>query len=436
MRLHPVLRFIYLLLRLLSGAAVSVFYRRRTVLGREHLHFEGPAIVVSNHPSTLMEPLNVGIHIRQEMFFLANYGLFKHPVSNWILTRLFCIPVKRREDVAEGEARDNDAAFEQSFKHLEKNGVLYIAAEGVSWMHRWVRDFKTGTARIAFGAESRHDWALGVKIIPVGLSYYAPNLFRSEMVIQYGEPMLASDWAAAWQQNPDQAVDDLTAELQRRVTALTIHTRDEEGERLIGHWEEIAHNEKPLPAEVAFRRSQFFTQKHLDDPTLRAKTDLYFHDLSSAGITDAGLAKQTSVRISRWQMAAEAAFLMVGFPLFALGWASWLLPCGLPLLLARRLGLYIGYDATVKVLVGFFTIPLGLWAATTVLRWAGFCQTWPTSLVWLVLVAAGLFAERYMDVWQRTWERWQAGRMARQFPGLVDALTQQRAAIVAQLHQN
>ncbi len=434
MRLHPILRLIYLLLRLLTGAAVSVFYRRRTVLGREHLHFDGPAIVVSNHPSTLMEPLNVGLHIRQEMFFLANYSLFKHPVSNWILTRLFCIPVKRREDVAEGEIRDNDAAFEQSFRHLEKNGVLYIAAEGVSWMHRWVRDFKTGTARIAFGAESRNDWALGVKIIPVGLSYYAPNLFRSDMVIQYGEPLLARDWAAAWQQNPDQAVDDLTAELQRRVTALTIHARDEEGERLIGHWEEIAHNEKPLPPEAAFRRSQVFTQKHLDDATLRTKTDLYFHDLSSAGITDAGLAQQTSVRIARWRVAAEAIFLVVGSPLFALGWASWLLPCGLPWLLVRRLGLYIGYDPTVKALVGFFTFPLGMWAATTMLHWAGFCQTWPTSLVWLVLIAAGFFAEQYMDVWKRTGERWQAGRMARQFPGLVDGLVQQRAAIVAQLH--
>ena len=108
MVLHPILRLIYLLLRLLSAAAVSVFYRRRTVLGREHLRFEGPAIVISNHPSTLMEPLNVGIHVRQEMFFLANYSLFKHPLSSWILTRLFCIPVKRREDVAEGEARDND----------------------------------------------------------------------------------------------------------------------------------------------------------------------------------------------------------------------------------------------------------------------------------------------------------------------------------------
>lgn len=434
MVLHPVLRLIYLLLRLLAGAATSVFYRRYTVLGREHLRFEGPAIVVSNHPSTLMEPLNVGLHIRQEMFFLANYGLFKNPVSNWILTRLFCIPVKRREDVAEGEARDNDAAFEQSFKHLEKKGVLYIAAEGVSWMHRWVRDFKTGTARIAFGAESRNDWGLDVKIIPVGLSYSAPNLFRSEVVIQYGEPVLARDWAAAWRQDPDRAVNDLTDELQRRVTSLSIHARDEEGERHIGQWEELARNERPLAPEAAFRRSQNFTQKHLDDVSLRADTDLYFQDLHSVGQTDAGLEQQSSVRISRWQTAAEGIFLLLGLPLFALGGAVWFLPCWFPWLLAGRLRLYVGYDCTVKVLAGFFTFPVGLWAATTAIRWMGFCQTWPSSLVWIALIAAGLFAERYLDIWQRVRERWQARRVAQQFPAQVEVLTRQRAAIMARLH--
>lgn len=434
MVLHPALRLIYLLLRLMTAAAVGVFYRRRTVLGREHLSFEGPAIVVSNHPSTLMEPLNVGLHIRQEMFFLANYGLFKNPVSNWILTRLFCIPVKRREDVAEGEARDNDAAFEQSFRHLEKKGVLYIAAEGVSWMHRWVRDFKTGTARIAFGAESRNGWGLGVKIVPVGLSYSAPNLFRSHAVIQYGEPVLARDWAAAWQQDPDRAVDDLTAELQRRVTALTIHTRDEEGERHIGHWEEMARNQQPISPEAAFRRSQIFTEKHLDDVPLRASTDLYFQGISSAGLTDSGLAQQSAGRISRWRAAADVVFLTLGFPVFVLGWAAWFLPCWLPWLLARRLNLYIGYDSNVKVLAGFFTLPLGLWAATTVLRWAGFCQNWPPSLVWLALIGAGFFAEQYLDVRQRTVERWQAGRFARLFPAQAEALARQRAAIVSQLY--
>ena len=111
--LHPVLRFIYLFLRFLVWLGVSVFYRHRLVLGREHLRFDGPAIVIANHPSTLLDVLNPALHIRQEMFFLANYGMFRHPVTNWLFRRLYCIPVKRREDVAEGENRNNEDAFKQ-----------------------------------------------------------------------------------------------------------------------------------------------------------------------------------------------------------------------------------------------------------------------------------------------------------------------------------
>jgi 1-acyl-sn-glycerol-3-phosphate acyltransferase len=56
--IHPFLRFIYLFLRVTSWVGISVFYRRRVVLGKENLHFDGPAIVVVNHPSTLMDVLN------------------------------------------------------------------------------------------------------------------------------------------------------------------------------------------------------------------------------------------------------------------------------------------------------------------------------------------------------------------------------------------
>ena len=115
-RLHPVLKAAYFFFRTVSRLGIFVFYRRHLLLGRENLRFDGPAIVIVNHPSTLMDVLNPGIHIHQEMFFLANYSLFKHPVSNWLLRRLFCIPVIRREDVPEGTPRDNTDSFEKSFE--------------------------------------------------------------------------------------------------------------------------------------------------------------------------------------------------------------------------------------------------------------------------------------------------------------------------------
>ncbi len=422
-RLHPLLRLIYLFLRLYAWVGMNVFYRRRTVLGKENLRFDGPAIIISNHPSTLMDVLNVGLHIRQEMFFLANYGLFKHPVSNWLLTRLYCIPVKRREDVAEGEERNNDAAFEMSFRHLEANGLLYIAAEGVSWMNRWVRPFKTGTARIAFGTENRNNWALGVKIVPVGLSYQAANLFRRDMVVHFGKPIDAGDWAAAWQQNPEQAVDDCTVMLEQTVRSLTIDARDEAGEKCIGHWEEMLQNTAPVSGEQTFFRSGQLTATKLDDTGLRAKTETYFSRLQALGLRDAGVQQQsTGMRWSEWLL------LVFGLPFFLAGYLFWLIPCYLPFLLAKKLKLYIGYDSNVKTLAGSLTFGLALgWAPW----FAGVHDQWAAAMVILICIGLGYFTEFYME----RAGKWLAYRRVSKLDAEARyALLEQRQEVLAMLH--
>jgi 1-acyl-sn-glycerol-3-phosphate acyltransferase len=430
-RLHPVLRLIYFLFRLLAWVGTGVFFRKRLVLGAEDFRFDGPAIFVVNHPSTLMDVFNPGLPVRQEMFFLANYGLFKHPVMNWLLTRLFCIPVKRREDVADGEERSNKAAFEQSFQHLEKNGVIFIAAEGTSWMNRWVREFKNGTARISFGVESRNNWNLDLKIIPVGLSYSAANLFRSNVIINCGEAIWPRDWAEAWKQNPSKAVEDFTAELQRRVAALTVNARDEEGEIFVNRLEEMLENEKPSSFKEIFFQLKRIAETQLDTEELRAKTARYFERLQNEKLTDLGI-KSCTAKNASWQTFTDTLLLVLGFLPFAAGYAFWFLPCWLPWFLNKKLDLYIGYSSTVKMAAGLITFPLALWAAH---RFLPGLVGWPGSgwLFVLLAVALGLFAERYTDVARRAWQRLKAGRFAQKEPEKFEALAALRREILEQL---
>lgn len=421
-RLHPLLRLIYLFLRIGVWISVRVFYRRRLVLGREHFRFDGPAIVIINHPSTLMDVLNSAVEIRQEMFFLANYGLFKHPVSNWLLTRLFCIPVKRKEDVADGENRNNDEAFEASYRHLEKGGVLFIAVEGVSWMNRFMRPLKTGAARIALGAEARNGWNLGVKIIPVGMSYSAPHLFRSDVVVQAGAPVQARDWSENWHQNPTSAAGALTQHLENQLKSLTIHTRDEAGEAFITRLEEVLQNENPLPQKAAFERSQRLTQTALDNAELREKTEAYFALLEKHGLSDRGICEVQSTKYE-----VRLAGLVLGFPVFAAAYIFWFLPCYLPWLLNKKMNLYIGYSATVKVVAGMLTFPLALWGWYRLARVGGLEAGW----AWAALsgfVVLGYFVDIYQDWWQG----WQAvRRVRREKPEVVGEVKMQRIKLLA-----
>ncbi|MDZ4678839.1 MAG: 1-acyl-sn-glycerol-3-phosphate acyltransferase [Saprospiraceae bacterium] len=408
--IHPILRLIYAWLRLTTWAGFSVFYRRRLVLGREHLRFDGPAIIVSNHPSTLMDPLNVGLNIRQEMFFLANYGLFKNPISSWILTRLFCIPVKRKEDVAEGEARDNDAAFEASYQHLEKNGVLYIAAEGVSWMDRYVRPFKTGTARIAFGAERRNNWQLGVKIIPVGLSYDAPNLFRSRMTVEYGAPIDPRPWAEKDRENHEQAVDNFTEAIRQRVSALTLDSGSEAGDSFVNQLEMMLRNARlDFSESEAYFFLKDFLVKNMGNEDFKTEVARYSATLEKAGLTDAGVNYQSD-NPKNWGGFLTRAYLFLLIAPFALiGYPFWFLPCWLPSLLCKRLKLYPGYDSNVKMLAGLFTFPLALWGGWELAFWI-----WGSSLwAWValaVLVFCGYGFEAFSDIAQ-IWRERRAARL-------------------------
>ena len=441
------MRFIYLLLRIISRAGIGVFYRSRLVLGRENLKFDGPAIVVSNHPSTLMDPLNAGINIRQEMFFLANYGLFKNPVSNWILTRLFCIPVKRKEDVNEGEARDNDAAFEQSFQHLEKNGVLFIAAEGVSWMNRYVRPFKTGTARIALGAERRNHWQLGVQIIPVGISYDAPRLFRSRTTVEYGAPIDPKPWSEAYLKDPEKTVEDFTALIQSKVAELTLNSGSEAGDVFVDQTEIMLRNSPSgLSKTEAYLSLKAFLVKNMDNAQLKTKVAGYFTAIEKAGLTDAGLFRSQSPPFSVHRAPStvnrepstvnrppstvnRAPSLLLLTPFFLLGYGFWFLPCWLPWLLCKRLNLYPGYDSNVKMLAGLFTFPLALWGGWKV----AFCLLGSSLWAWVAiawLVCCGYLAEVFMDIAKSWREGRAAGAFQKKNPVAWKTLSEKRDEIL------
>lgn len=421
-------RLAYLLLKQIFRLVIRIFYRRRVVLGKAHFRFDGPAIVVVNHPSTLMDVLNAGVEIRQEMFFLANYGLFRHPVANWLLRRMYCIPVMRAEDQRPGEQRDNSAAFEASFQCLERGDVLFIAAEGVSWMNRFIRPLKTGAARIALTAASRNDWVWDVKIIPVGLSYSAPDQFRSEVVVQAGPPVFARQWAADFTADPEGAIEALTAHLEQQLQALTIHTRDEAGEVCIGRLEAIAAQDNPLPLAARFHRSQLFTARFLDDAALRHGVDTYFEVLKENRALDKGIALRSARRPYRATLA-ESALLTLGAPVFLPAIACWFLPCFIPWAVNKSLKLYVGYSAVVKIFFGIITFPLAIWAVyAAALRVSGGVLPALAAVGGMILL--GFFCESYLQLAQNMAARMRAFLLP---PETVGKLNEMRENIARRL---
>ena len=249
--------------------STRLFYRRVEVVNKEVMKEDGPVILVSNHPSTLLDPLNAAVNMPRTIFFLANGGLFKKPFSRWFFSTFYCIPVQRKQDVEEGEELQNENSFAFCDAHLAEGGCLYMAPEGVSFPEQQLRPLKTGMGRIAMSAEKHNDWKLGVKIIPVGLVYSSPMKFRANLLVNIGEPIQVADFQKYTHEDEFNGVRALTAATAKGMNKLLVNAANFEEEQLIMYLEKLAQNEAPLNLAPNFKR----TKKHLETIRLLAKNE-------------------------------------------------------------------------------------------------------------------------------------------------------------------
>jgi glycerol-3-phosphate O-acyltransferase/dihydroxyacetone phosphate acyltransferase len=235
----------YTVVKPLVQVALRVFFRRIEIRHRERLALTGPLLFAGNHPNTLMDPLLVAAHCRQPIAFLAKSTFFKNPVSRAILQSGNSIPIYRRQDTGtedgpatpEQLAAQNEATFGRCYDYLGRGGTIMIFPEGTSVAERRLRPLKTGAARIALGAEARHGFQLGLRVVPIATNYFDPARFRSDVLLNVAPPIVVADYAEAYAQDPVAAADALTDAIQRALERRLVITRDAAEDEFVQHIE-------------------------------------------------------------------------------------------------------------------------------------------------------------------------------------------------------
>jgi 1-acyl-sn-glycerol-3-phosphate acyltransferase len=221
--------------RALRGAlriGVDVYYLEIESTGVEHVPDEGPVIFAANHPNSIMDTFILGSQIDRKVHYLARSGLFANPLVAWLFDRCGVIPLYRRQDDPTQTERNRDS-FERAYELLAEGDCLGIFPEGRNAPERAVLEIKTGTARIALGAESRCGYDLGVKIVPVGLNFSNRDRFLTNVLVRFGEPLDARRWAEAHRDDARAAVRDMTEELEERIRREATHIDDARTLRLV-----------------------------------------------------------------------------------------------------------------------------------------------------------------------------------------------------------
>lgn len=411
------------------------YYGKRTLVNGKLRGYKGPCILVSNHPGTLMDPLNVAVLMRRRVNFLANAGLFGNPFSNWFFSTFYCIKIERYSDTG-GKPLNNKKAFKMAADHLTNDGCLYMAPEGGSHAGRLERQLKTGAARIALNTEEVNNFNLGLVILPFGLNYSNPGQFRSSLLTVIGEPIKVADFKEDWERDQIAAVRKLTAVVKERMEALLIIAADEEEDQLLAKAEDMLQNEEKLAGATLLDRSQRVLAKmqnwRAEQPafylSFKEKIEAYFQKLNEMGILN------ISVKGNR---KVPYVLMFLAAPVYLLGYLIHFLPAYFTKKLSDRLSTDPAWLPTFKVMGGLVIYPLTLavqyWLVSFCLsRFVGFENWWKWAYI-ACIFPTGLVAEWFIDQWVLFRSNLRFRRFSNQRPKESEKLVELRNAVLSEL---
>jgi glycerol-3-phosphate O-acyltransferase / dihydroxyacetone phosphate acyltransferase len=292
-----------------------------------------------------------------------------------------------------------DAAFDRGW-------LIAIYPEGTTHSEAYLRQIKTGAARIALGDEAHLPGRLTV--VPVGLSFEARKRFRGRVLVSFGPPVDVSSYLAAYREKPANALHTLTTVLQHAMERELIHVEHIDPPALAravevlyrGELERELWKERGLhihtfhPSGAITGAVEYFRKQ---DPKrierLWHRILGYQAGLAAYRLRDAAVRSRLEQTAER-QRVARSWQTIVALPLFAYGAALNFLPYYLPGWLAEHTSRRPTDYATTRLLAIVVAVPL-FWALETSL------VGWAASLRWALpffvsLPVGGLVAYRYL----------------------------------------
>ena len=387
-------RLFYSFVRTIVAFALRLFYRVR--MGAPPEEIDGPVIYAGNHPNGLIDPALVFIITRRQVTFLAKAPLFAVPVLGWLLRGLAALPVYRKQDDPSLMKR-NEASLDAAADALVSGRAITLFPEGRSHSEPQLAELKTGVARIAIAARRR---GAQVKIVPVGLTYAEKNRFRSEVLIEIGEPIdVPAD------EGPE-AVQSLTNRIASGLRKVTLNLERWEDLPLIATAEALYALRTGDGARDPERTRAFAEGVRL----LRAEQRVRFESVRKELMSFRRALEVASIRPGdlavTYRPLAVLSFvlrnlilLVVGLPLAAVGLILFALPFYVPRWIASALKPELDVVGTVKFLASLVIAPLWI-ALLTAVAWTVLGLPWAVAAM-LGSIPLALLTRYFLEHWRR-----------------------------------
>lgn len=218
----------YWLLQRYAKLAFRIYYRKIQITGRENIPLNAPVILAPNHQNALMDAMVLVCNTEFQNVFLARADIFKGKLIVRFLTFANMMPIYRIRDGIENVKR-NDEVFLKTL-HVLRNRLnpLILFPEGNHGDKRRLRQLVKGLFRIAFLAQDDFGTNPGVKIVPVGIDYGHYQNFRNTLLVNIGKPVEASEYYAAYAENPVTGINKIKDDYAEVLRKLMIDIKTQE----------------------------------------------------------------------------------------------------------------------------------------------------------------------------------------------------------------
>ncbi len=431
--------------------ALRIYFRRIERFHLERVPVSGPVLFVSNHPNSLTDSFVIGASVPRKVNFIGTVQLFSFKPVKWLLTQCGVIPINRMKDNPKAMRSVADT-FEAVYQVLERGEAVGIFPEGVTYDDSALREVKSGAARMALELENRHGGKIGLRVVPVGLTYSAKQIYRSDALVNFGEPIIAAEFIGAYAERRKECIVKMTDEIERRIQSLIVHipkleeTRVVEGVRrlyfdklLLGNritLEPAAQQAKELL--LAQQIAEVVGRVYLTQPERAAafavKLAFYERWLARLKISDDALelfpqAKKLAGQTAEWTFIA-----IIGASIALYGWLHRLIPYALIKWSVGKFtmeGKRKAQASTTAIAAGLVGFGLCYAIYISVFQWL---FGWPASLWYaLSLPVTGLLAHYYLREVRRLWAAVQTTILLLRAPFAAKRLLAMRAELIGEI---
>lgn len=374
---------LYYLVRPVARFVLRCYYRNIDLTGLEHIPQDAAVVFAANHPTAFIEPCVLACFQARTLWFLARGNLFKNGFYNALLAAVHILPVFRLEDGGYGRLKDNYSTFEACFRALSRGRAIMMLAEGRCTHEKALRPIRKGTARLALGAMQRDTTLREVYVVPVGCNFTDGAGVRGQVMIRFGEPLLASRFMDTYRTNEALAIKDFTLHLRQRLSPLVVQFQDRElaalGEtRLeldralhrVDNRHGVTHDGQQLDRELMLAAATPKTQPKLTDLFQRLRVNR----VSVGAAAGASLATKQPGPFTRWSKALVAVLLLLPqLPLWALGQYFYDVPKHIEFASPVRFAVICGGAFLLyPPLLFLLPLPVSVWLAFSLitLRWS------------------------------------------------------------------